>query len=577
MNDGPVEFIEDNASLNQEGSDKFWKVMIVDDEKSIHDITITSLKGFMFQGRGILFLNAFSGQEAAALFHLHPDTALLIVDVVMETQNAGLNFVHYVREKLKNHVVQVVIRTGQPGLAPESDVISKYKINAYYSKTELRIQKLISLFTTSLRTFDISVRLEAELEKRKEAEEELISLNKTLEEKVKKRTQELARANQLKSLFLANVSHEIRTPMNGIVGMADLLMDEDLAPDQKEYARIIQSSAASLLAIINDILDISKIESGQVIFEQRSFSVKMLIHEVISLFRLKAGEKKLDLIIDVSENMPHFLVGDETRIKQILINLVGNAVKFTEQGFIRLAAKIENKDKEECLLFFEVEDTGPGIDDTYKDRMFDPFSQQDASITRKFGGTGLGLAISRHLARLMAGDVSVHHKKPHGSVFKVVLRLKKNSSGSFEAVTGEEEKEKISDLIERISQLGLKILLAEDHPVNQRVILLMLKKMNLSATVAANGEEVLRMIREKAFDLILMDVRMPVLDGIETTKIIRAPESDIKNKTIPIIALTALAMQEDAEKCLKAGMDRYLTKPIHPDKIIYAIADLFKV
>jgi signal transduction histidine kinase/FixJ family two-component response regulator len=474
-------------------------------------------------------------------------------------------------------VVQVVIRTGQPGLAPESDVISKYKINAYYSKTELRIQKLISLFTTSLRTFDISVRLEAELEKRREAEQELIFLNKSLEEKIDERTRQLVRANQLKSLFLANVSHEIRTPMNGIVGMADLLMDADLSPDQKEYARIIQSSAASLLAIINDILDISKIESGQVIFEQRSFSVKMLIDEVISLFRFKAGEKKLDLIIDVSKDMPHFLVGDETRIKQILINLVGNAVKFTEQGFIRLAARIENKDKDDCLLFFEVEDTGPGIDDAYKDGIFDPFSQQDASINRKYGGTGLGLAISRHLARLMAGDVEVYNNKTHGSVFKVVLRLKKNVSGSFEAVTKEEEKEKISDLIERISQLGLKILLAEDHPVNQRVILLMLKKMNLSATVAANGEEVLRMIREKAFDLILMDVRMPVLDGIETTKIIRAPESDIKNKTIPIIALTALAMQEDAEKCLKAGMDRYLTKPIHPDKIVYAIADLFKV
>ena len=561
MNDGPVEFIEDNASLNQVGSDKFWKVMIVDDEKSIHDITITSLKGFMFEGRGIRFLNAFSGQEAVALFHLHPDTALLIVDVVMETQNAGLNFVHYIREKLKNHVVQVVIRTGQPGLAPESDVISKYKINAYYSKTELRIQKLISLFTASLRTFDISVRLEAELEKRREAEQELISLNKTLEEKIEERTRQLARANKLKNLFLANVSHEIRTPMNGIVGMADLLMDEDLAPDQKEYARIIQSSAASLLAIINDILDISKIESGRIIFEQRSFSVKMLIHEVISLFRFKAGEKKLDLIIDISEDMPHFLVG--------------NAVKFTEQGFIRLAARIENKDNEECLLFFEVEDTGPGIDDAYKDRMFDPFSQQDASINRKYGGTGLGLAISRHLARLMAGDVEVYNNKIHGSVFKVVLRLKKNSSGSFEAVTKEEEK--IGDLKKRISQLGLKILLAEDHPVNQRVILLMLKKMNLSATVVANGEEVLRMIREKAFDLILMDVRMPVLDGIETTKIIRALESDIKKKGIPIIALTALAMQEDAERCLKAGMDRFLTKPIHPDKIVYAIADLFKV
>nr|NJM02524.1 response regulator [Desulfobacula sp.] len=183
MDDGPVVFIKDNDSLNPEGPEGFWKVMVVDDEKSIHDITMTSLKGFMFEGRGVKFLNAFSGQEAAALFHLHPDTALLIVDVVMETQDAGLDFVHYIREKLKNHVVQIVIRTGQPGLAPESDVISKYQINAYYSKTELRVQKLISLFITSLRTFDISVKLEAELEKRREAEQELISLNKTLEKK----------------------------------------------------------------------------------------------------------------------------------------------------------------------------------------------------------------------------------------------------------------------------------------------------------------------------------------------------------------------------------------------------------
>jgi len=577
MDDGPVEFIKDNDALNPEGSEGFWKVMVVDDEKSIHDITMTSLKGFIFEGKGVKFLNAFSGQEAATLFHLHPDTALLIVDVVMETQDAGLDFVHYIREKLNNHVVQIVIRTGQPGLAPESDVISKYQINAYYSKTELRVQKLISLFITSLRTFDISVKLEAELKKRRAAEQELISLNKTLEKKVEERTQQLARANKLKSLFLANVSHEIRTPMNGIVGMADLLMDEDLGPEQKEYARIIQSSAASLLAIINDILDISKIESGRITFEQRSFSVKMLVHEVISLFRLKADEKKLDLIIDVSKDMPHFLLGDETRIKQILINLVGNALKFTEQGFVRLAARIETQEKDECLLFFEVEDTGPGIDEAYKDRIFDSFSQQDASITRKYGGTGLGLAISRHLARLMAGDIEVYNKSPHGSIFKGVLQLKKNISGSLESGTNEDAKEKISDLIEKISQLSLKILLVEDHPVNQRVILLMLKKMNLSVTLAVKGEEALKMIREKEFDLILMDVRMPVLDGIETTKIIRDPESDIKNKDIPIIALTALAMQEDAERCLKAGMDRFLTKPIHPDKIVYAIADLFKV
>ncbi|MFA5903043.1 MAG: response regulator [Desulfobacula sp.] len=577
MNDGPVEFIEDSKVLARAGSDKFWKVMIVDDETSVHDITVTSLKGFLFDGKGIRFLNAFSGQEAISLFHLNPDTALLIVDVVMETDNAGLNFVHYIREKLKNHVVQIVIRTGQPGLAPESDVISKYKINAYYSKTELRIQKLVSLFITSLRTYQISLRLETELTKRREAEQNLIALNKTLEEKVEKRTWELARANHLKSMFLANMSHEIRTPMNGIVGMADLLMDEELTTEQKEYARIIHSSAASLLTIINDILDLSKIESGQIRFEQRSFSVKMLIHEVISLFRLKADEKGLALAFDVSKDMPHFLLGDETRIKQILINLVGNAVKFTKKGFIRLAARIEEKGKEDCLLFFEVEDTGPGIDESYREQIFDQFSQQDASISRKYGGTGLGLSISRHLARLMAGDIEVSNKEAGGSVFRVVLTLKKNSSGVLSPEVKKETKEKVNDLIMRISQMDLKIILAEDHPVNQKVIMLILEKMKLSATLARNGEEVLRLLREKEYDLILMDVRMPVLDGIETTKIIRASESDIKNKTIPIIALTALAMQEDGEKCLKAGMDRYLTKPVHPEKIIYAIADLFKV
>lgn len=576
MKDEPVQFIDEEGPKAQKAPDRFWKVMIVDDDASIHDITVSTMKGFMFENRGIEFLHAYSGQAAMDMILLHPDTALLLVDVVMETQNAGLNFVHYVREKLKNFLAQIVIRTGQPGLAPEFEVIQKFKINAYYSKTELKIQKMVSLFATSLRTYQLSLNLETELKKRKEAENSLIALNRDLEQKVEERTRQLARANQLKSLFLANMSHEIRTPMNGIVGMSGLLADEDLTPDQKEYAQIIRNSANSLLIIINDILDLSRIESGQMVFSPGRFSVKILVQEVISAFRFRADEKGLKLISDISTDMPHFLTGDETRIKQILVNLVGNAVKFTDQGFVRIRAWTQETKKKPTQLYFEVEDTGPGIDESYMDQIFDPYSQQDGSISRRYGGTGLGLSISRHLSRLMDGDIQAANKDNGGSIFKVVLCLKEKDVQNWEDGIKKNPEQDISDLFKKISKLNLKVLLAEDHPVSQRVTQLMLEKLKFSVTLARNGEEVLRQLRQKEFDLILMDVRMPVLDGIETAKIIRSPESDISQKHIPIIALTALAMQEDAKRCINAGMDRYITKPAHLEKIARTIADLFK-
>jgi len=406
-----------------------------------------------------------------------------------------------------------------------------------------------------------------------------VTVRKRAQDALEDAFRRLEEHDRAKSQFVSNVSHELRTPLTSMTYAVANMLNGVCGPitDRiRKYLELLDGDCKRLLGTVNDILDLRKIEMKTFKLAKARVPFFRLVNRSSESLRVQADQRNVKLTIQSAAGA-WFVDCDAQKFERVMVNVVGNAVKFTEQGFIRLAARIENKDRDECLLFFEVEDTGPGIDDAYKDRMFDPFSQQDASINRKYGGTGLGLAISRHLARLMDGDVEVYNKKPHGSVFKVVLRLKKNSSGSFEALTGEEKKEKISDLIERISQLGLKILLAEDHPVNQRVILLMLKKMNLSATVVANGEEVLRMIREKAFDLILMDVRMPVLNGIETTKIIRAPESDIKTKNIPIIALTALAMQEDAEKCLKAGMDRFLTKPIHPDKIVYAIADLFKV
>jgi len=338
---------------------------------------------------------------------------------------------------------------------------------------------------------------------------------------------------------------------------------------------IIRNSADSLLIIINDILDLSKIESGQLAFEQRTFSIKILINEVRSIFQFKADEKNLKLQTHVSKTIPHFLEGDETRIKQILINLIGNAIKFTEKGSVSIHVNSEKELKDHFILAFKVEDTGPGIEESYMEKLFSKFSQQDATITRKYGGTGLGLSISKHLAQLMRGDIRVDNKPAGGSIFTVFLKIRKNKSEDNSKNREKESTELIKNLIEKNYKLNLKILLAEDNLVNQRVMVIMLEKMKLSAVIAKDGEQVLKKMRESHFDMILMDVQMPTLDGIETTKIIRDPNSDIKQKDIPIIALTALAMQEDAEKCLKAGMDHYLSKPIHSEKLVKLIAKIF--
>lgn len=579
---------EDVNGLAQDLYSDPWKIMIIDDEPDVHDITTTVLGDFTFDNRGITFLNAYSNSQAVDLLEKNPDTALLLVDVVMETESAGLDLVRHVREAMGNHVVQIAIRTGQPGQAPESDVVSRYQIDTYNAKTEMTAQKLISLVTIALRTFRLSNSLDLELEKRRTAGINLKRINQELEKRVEERTLELKesnrkirimaekaeKANQAKSEFLANMSHEIRTPMNGIMGMATILLEENLTPLQREYTEVISTSADSLLAIINDILDFSKIEAGEMRLEKQQFSPSQTLKSVKALLNAKADEKGLSLTTRISEDLPEHLVGDEGRIRQILINLAGNAVKFTSRGSVSLSACTWERRETTTVMAYEVKDTGPGIPEEFQNNLFDKFSQADTSITRKFGGTGLGLAISKHLTDMMNGKIEVESEPGKGSLFRVFLELdndNKKATRLAKPATPDKAVESPGVNPEKV-----RILLAEDNPVNQRIALIMLKKHGFSATVANNGIQVLEQLKKEPFDLILMDVQMPGLDGIETARIIRDPASEVTCKTIPIIAMTAHAMKEDQQRCLAAGMDSYLAKPINKNKLVAMIQNVLK-
>jgi signal transduction histidine kinase/CheY-like chemotaxis protein/HPt (histidine-containing phosphotransfer) domain-containing protein len=382
-------------------------------------------------------------------------------------------------------------------------------------------------------------------------------------ELAKKEKEVAIRTAQLKHQFMANMSHEIRTPMNAIIGMARLLLGKDPRPDQLRYLNAIQLSADNLLVIINDILDLSKIEAGKIVIEHIDFSPKEVLNSVRDMLMLKAEEKNLALKLDIDSTIPKRLTGDPTRLNQILINLAGNAVKFTEKGHIEVSATLTKKEGDKLWVKFDVTDTGIGIAREHLDSIFDSFTQAGAETTRKFGGTGLGLTICRQLVGLMGGEISVSSTLGIGTTFTATVPF-------TEAVSQEEQQpNKVLDAVSMRRLSSMKVLLVEDNEFNRMVAEDTLKESipGIRLDVAVNGQEAVDSARKTLYDVILMDIQMPVMDGLTATLVIRnqLPEPYRHTK---IIAMTANVLQEDVNQYFDSGMNAFISKPFHEDELL---------
>lgn len=400
---------------------------------------------------------------------------------------------------------------------------------------------------------------------------------RTLESEIDRQTAELRKTNarleeasRLQNEFLANMSHELRTPMNAIIGFSDLLVEADLDQDAAEYAKTIKDAGVGLLVLINDILDLAKIEAGRVELDNEIFDLRGMVNGVAELFIIPAREKELTFTVDIASELPTVFVGDSNRLRQILINLVGNSMKFTGKGEVAIVVELQSISKTQAQVVFTVRDTGIGIPIPRQKAIFDKFTQADGSTTRKYGGTGLGLAICHQLVQLMGGAIEVQSVEGKGSsfIFNLPMKIHQREEAS---VTSSVRKRETAG--KKAVCHVLRVLLVEDNPVNQKLAGIIIKKQGCELDVAGDGLEALAKLKLNCYDLVLMDVQMPNMDGLEATRTIRSIEASPEERLqyvaltentqpLSIIGLTAHARKEDEQTCYGAGMNGFLTKPI---------------
>jgi two-component system, sensor histidine kinase len=507
------------------------KILIVDDLLE----NLISLEA-IFDDSDVDLVRAFSGQEALRL-SLKEDFALVILDVQMPEMN-GYETLEMMRQRKKTKYLPVIfvsaihqsdfniikgIETGAVDFIPKpiiSDILKG------------KVQVFLDLYLQRKKLDDLLVEME-------ETNLNLISAKNDAEE-----------ASRTKSRFLANMTHEIRTPLNGVIGLSRVLQKTDLNSEQQELLSLITTSGENLLQIIGDILDFSKNESGQIVLENIDFEINGLLNKVFQLMKFKAEENGIDFSYHLSKEVPAVLNGDPLRISQILMNLVNNAIKFTQKGYVKLSVELVDKTSDVFHILFRITDTGIGISEEGKLLLFKEFSQSESSISRKYGGTGLGLVISKNMVDLMHGEIGVESELNKGSEFWFKLSLKESKITQTESPVQAES-----------VPIDLRILLAEDNIINQKVAILILKQFGLKCDVAKDGMEAFNLYKQNDYELVLMDMQMPNVDGLQSTAMIRTHEKDNSVDPVYIVALTANAMAEDKKNCLQSGMNNFLSKP----------------
>ncbi|ARU56385.1 sensory box histidine kinase/response regulator [Oleiphilus messinensis] len=546
----PLQFAKPSSEKTQPPPSRTWKVLIVDDDVDMVAVTRLVFDSIHFEGMPIEVLPAYSSNQAIEILSNHDDIAMAFIDVVMETDRAGLDLVRYIRDDLNNNEIQLVLRTGQPGYAPEVSVILEYGINDYRLKTDLDSIKLTTALVSALRNYE-NIRLAKQAARN----------NAILDE-----------VNRTKSLFFAQMSHDLRTPLNSIMGFCDLLSANFTGVEQQEQLHLIKQSSEHLLAIVNDILDLSKAEAGKVRLNQ----VPLVLAELL-LTSKKLIEPLLsthvEFRIEGLEHLPPLVMGDPLRIKQILQNLLSNAVKFTTHGSIVLKVGAEQTDRGDWRVNLTLSDTGVGIPPARMSQLFNAYEQVGARIARP-QGTGLGLTICKLLVDLMDGDISLTSEPNRGTTFHVHIQLPAVPEGVAFPEQGDVAPNiaNLSPDSASSSTLSRRVLVVDDDATNRLVVRKMLEYLNCLVDCAPDGAIALSMVSAHEYDLIFMDCNMPHMDGIECVRRLRQLDSVAR---VPVIALTGADDTESREACSAAGMNGFLHKPVEMKRLLEIVEKWF--